>query len=652
MKFQNYSIGNKLSLISLTLVILVAAITAVSFNSYNRIGLTFQNMKGNSVPDLISIFETKNDCRRSFASVQQFIATGDGNNISAFKRNLTDLELWLSRYGKPDKDCAAYKSDIKKVLLTYKTDIETAGNDIFAEYKKRENLIEELYLINESLENIFHNKIETVEGKHNEELENAIIEAKNIYAGTIALIAEENHGADNLRKKKIQEQIEHAKTNLKTYSNIALPAEFGDIESTIQKLLENSAKITELTRRILTKSKLLQQYEADVINTVTAAIVYENKELYLRTESIADLIATSKIILLILSVIFTAFALSISSYFSKRIISSISSLVESTKIMAKGNLSHRTQKSSNDEIGLLADSFNKMAEELEKQTAWVDNLNKEMVERRKAEEMLKEANQQLAASNHELMTLTQKLEETNRELKDFVYIASHDLREPLRKITSFGSILKESLEDKLTGDDKENMKYMIDGADRMTKMIEGLLAYSRVGSKEVPFEEVDLNEIVEQLKQLELSKLLEETNATLEVPEPLPKIQANATQIRQLLQNLVGNGIKYRTKDVKPHIIIRAKYIDNGEIRVEVQDNGIGIEEKYFEDIFKMFRRLHSRQEFEGTGIGLSICKKIVEKHNGKIGVESKPGNGATFWFSLPAKNVIENEQLVSIAQG
>jgi light-regulated signal transduction histidine kinase (bacteriophytochrome) len=266
--------------------------------------------------------------------------------------------------------------------------------------------------------------------------------------------------------------------------------------------------------------------------------------------------------------------------------------------------------------------------------------------------MLKEANQQLAASNHELMTLAQKLEETNRELKDFVYIASHDLREPLRKITSFGSILKESLEDKLTGDDKENMKYMIDGADRMTKMIEGLLAYSRVGSKEVQFEEVDLNEIVEQLKQLELSKLLEETNATLEVPEPLPKIQANTTQIRQLLQNLVGNGIKYRAKDVKPHIIIRAKHTDNGEIRVEVQDNGIGIEEKYFEDIFKMFRRLHSRSEFEGTGIGLSICKKIVEKHNGKIGVESKPGNGATFWFSLPAKNVVENEQLVSIAQG
>ncbi len=652
MKFKNYSIGNKLSLISLTLVILVTAITAVSFNSYNRIGLTFQDVKGNSVSDFISILEAKNVCGHSFASVQQFLATGDGNNISAFKRNLTDLELWLSRYGKANKDFAARESDIKKILLTYKTNIETAGNDIFVKYKERENLIKELAQTDKTIENIFHNKIEKVEEKQNEELENAIIEAKNIYAGTIALITEENHGDDNLRKKKIQEQIEHAQTNLKAYSNIVLPAEFGDIESTIQKLLENSAKITELTRQILTENKLLQQYKTDVINTFTQAIVLENDELSHRTESIADLIATSKIILLILSVIFTTFALSISSYFSKKIISSISSLVESTKIMAKGNLSHRTQKSSNDEIGALADSFNEMAEELEKQTAWVNNLNEEMVERRKTEEMLKEANQQLAASNHELMTLTQKLEETNRELKDFVYIASHDLREPLRKITSFGSILKESLEDKLTGDDKENMKYMIDGANRMTKMIEGLLAYSRVSSKEVPLEEVDLNEIIEQLRQIELSKLLEETNATLEVPEPLPKIQANATQIRQLLQNLVSNGIKYHAKDVKPHIIIRAKHIDNGEIRVEVQDNGIGIEEKYFEDIFKMFRRLHSRTEFEGTGIGLSICKKIVEKHNGKIGVESKPGNGATFWFSLPAKNVVENEQLVSSAQG
>ncbi len=226
-----------------------------------------------------------------------------------------------------------------------------------------------------------------------------------------------------------------------------------------------------------------------------------------------------------------------------------------------------------------------------------------------------------------------------------MYIASHDLREPLRKITSFGSILKESLENKLSTDDKENLKYMIDGADRMTKMIEGLLTYSRISSREAPPELADLNEIVEQLKQIELAKLIEETNTIIEIPQPLPKIVANSAQIRQLLQNLVGNGIKYHSKEVSPHITIRAIETDKDEIRIEVQDNGIGIEDKYFDDIFKMFRRLHSRREYEGTGIGLSICKKIVERHNGKIGVISKPGEGSTFWFSLPVKSNLKNEQ-------
>jgi PAS domain S-box-containing protein len=251
----------------------------------------------------------------------------------------------------------------------------------------------------------------------------------------------------------------------------------------------------------------------------------------------------------------------------------------------------------------------------------------------------KEAEQKLQALNRDLIATAKKLEESNRQLKDFVYIASHDLREPLRKISSFGGLLQNSLGGSLAKDDLENLNFMIDGAKRMSQMIEGLLAYSRINTQEVPFEVVDLNEIVEQLQQLELAEALEETGGTIEIPQLLPKVQSNPIQIRQLLQNIIVNGIKYRRDQVRPQMVIRAKQIDNDKVRIEVQDNGIGIKPEYHNDIFTMFRRLHSRRKYDGTGIGLAVCKKIVEKHKGQIGVESKYGEGSTFWFTLSVAN-------------
>ena len=250
------------------------------------------------------------------------------------------------------------------------------------------------------------------------------------------------------------------------------------------------------------------------------------------------------------------------------------------------------------------------------------------VERKQTEEALKNLNRDLTIA-------AEKLEESNRELKNFVYIASHDLKEPLRKVSSFGGLLKESFKGKLNEDDQENLDFMIDGANRMSQMIEGLLVYSKVSTKGVPFELVDLNEVVEQLKGMEVAVLLEETGGTVEVPERLPKVEADPVQMRQLLQNLIVNGIKYRREGVKPRIVIGAKPADNGQVKIEVQDNGIGIKQEYYDDVFSMFRRLYSRQKYEGTGIGLAVCKKIVSRHGGQIGVESKPGEGSTFWFIL-----------------
>jgi PAS domain S-box-containing protein len=236
----------------------------------------------------------------------------------------------------------------------------------------------------------------------------------------------------------------------------------------------------------------------------------------------------------------------------------------------------------------------------------------------------------------EIRKINQKLEEANKELQDFVYIASHDLREPLRKISSFGTLLQDSLKGKLDEDQQENFEFMIDGARRMQDMIDALLTYCRLTTKTKPPEWVDLNKVIENLKKLELATMLDETRGVIHVPKPLPSVQADPSQMHQLFQNLIGNGLKFHKEEIPPEIIIHAHEVENNMIRIEVEDNGIGIDEKYHGQLFTMFKRLHSREQYEGTGIGLASCKKIVERHGGNIGMKSTLGTGSIFWFTLP----------------
>ncbi|MFA5292004.1 MAG: PAS domain S-box protein [Phycisphaerae bacterium] len=246
----------------------------------------------------------------------------------------------------------------------------------------------------------------------------------------------------------------------------------------------------------------------------------------------------------------------------------------------------------------------------------------DITERKEAEKKLKQLND--------------NLEDTNEEMKNFVFIASHDLREPLRKISSFGSMLQKSLEGKLDADNAENLHFMIEGAQRMNSMIEGLLAYSRVSTKTHTPQVVDLNKIVQQLRQIELSVLLQEKKVVIDIPKPLPNVKVDPVQISQLMQNLIANGIKYQKKDNIPRITITSKSAVDGMVKIEIKDNGIGIKPEYQQSVFVMFRRLHSNNEYEGTGIGLSVCRKIVERHGGQIGIESEENKGSTFWFTIP----------------
>jgi len=231
--------------------------------------------------------------------------------------------------------------------------------------------------------------------------------------------------------------------------------------------------------------------------------------------------------------------------------------------------------------------------------------------------------------------LLQKVVELNRsneELGEFAYAASHDLQEPLRMVASYTQLLSRRYKGKLDSDADEFIAFAVDGASRMQRLIQDLLAYSRVGTKVKNLLDTSSEEALQQAL-VNLRGAIEESGA-LVTHDPLPTVRADEMQLIQLFQNLVGNAIKYQSPGVPQVQISAAK---NGEKKwlFSVQDNGLGIDPQYFEKIFGMFQRLHKRQAFAGTGIGLAICKKIVERHGGSISVESQPGQGSTFRFTL-----------------
>ena len=234
-----------------------------------------------------------------------------------------------------------------------------------------------------------------------------------------------------------------------------------------------------------------------------------------------------------------------------------------------------------------------------------------------------------------------KLQQSNQELQEFAYIASHDLQEPLRKISAFGERLKVKYDTLIDDQGRDYLERMLNASVRMQALITDLLAYSRVTTQVELYSAVDLSKIVDEvLSDLEI--LIEKISAKIEI-SPLPVIDADPTQMRQLFQNLIANALKFHKPNEPPVVKIFALKKQKDEYcSIVVEDNGIGIEEKYYDRIFGVFQRLHGKDEYEGSGIGLAVCKKIVERHGGTIKVESKLGKGTKFIISLYIKEINE----------
>lgn len=276
--------------------------------------------------------------------------------------------------------------------------------------------------------------------------------------------------------------------------------------------------------------------------------------------------------------------------------------------------------------------------DVEGQCVGLVGVSSDISERKEAEERLRLAAEQLRRSN--------------LELQEFASVASHDLQEPLRKIQAFGDRLKIRCSAALGESGRDYLERMQDAARRMQILLHDLLTLSRITSKAQPFEPVDLRKVVEDVVST-LEVRIEQTDGQVEIGF-LPVIDADPAQMRQLLQNLISNALKFHAKGTKPEVIISAKLLNNAEslagampgeelCQIMVRDNGIGFDERYLERIFQVFQRLHSRSEYEGTGIGLAVCRKIADRHGGMISAKSAEGEGATFIVTLPVKQRISD---------
>jgi PAS domain S-box-containing protein len=285
---------------------------------------------------------------------------------------------------------------------------------------------------------------------------------------------------------------------------------------------------------------------------------------------------------------------------------------------------------------------------------WVGTVTDIDDQRRDAErlrDMNEELERRVAERTLELSNTNSELERSNRELQEFASVASHDLQEPLRKIQAFGDRLRTRSREELGEQGRDYLDRMQASAVRMSTLINDLLSFSRVTTKAQPFAIVDLNEVSREVLS-DLEARIAQTGGSVEIG-PLPTLEADPLQMRQLIQNLIGNALKFRKLDTPPSVRVTAETVPstNGDAAgpesylLRFEDNGIGFDEKYLDRIFNVFQRLHGRGEYEGTGMGLAICRKIVERHGGQITARSTPGEGATFLVTLPASHDSEKDE-------
>jgi len=364
--------------------------------------------------------------------------------------------------------------------------------------------------------------------------------------------------------------------------------------------------------------KVLAIWRYLVFSNLGMVVKMDTSEIFASANRLKNaLVVTSSALLVVVVVMAVLIARSVSG--------PIKELTRVSGIITGGDLSERAAIATGDEIGELASSFNKMTDSFVKARSELEDERVNLEDQKKL------------------------LEKANKELDSFVYTASHDLRAPLRAISSFSGFLEEDYKDKLGKEGKEQLGEIRKGVNRMTKLIDDLLELSRISRIKNPYERVKMNELVASV--VERVKFdIDKNKVDLRIQENMPTVSCDGIKMAEVFLNLINNAIKFSSKNKKEDPKIEIGCDTKEEFyEFRVKDNGIGIDPKYHDEIFGIFRRLQTASEYEGTGAGLSIVKRIVEDHGGKVWVKSKPGEGAAFYFTLPTGVVKKKKKVVKV---
>ncbi|MFK8027330.1 MAG: ATP-binding protein [Gammaproteobacteria bacterium] len=643
-------VGRKL-ILSIGIILFFTVLSVyVSTIAIKKIEESQENLSNNSIPALSEVGHLS---RVAVNIIQQSQSMSMATSIDILNQQMDDTFLLIES------------------LLGYLIEIESYGlsDELVSEMEEmleelRKNVIEMYSLVSEKIENeiiikneieIMRNSIETIEGKvslmkinadykflekinefelYNSESISAYLKNElsdiDLISSVIMRAGELrkdlnaiNQSATNESVLLIQHAFNHSLRKIVRSIVQNKDIEFDqDVKSNIATLIEygqDSPDVFDERKNIISISGRLDMIsQENIIYTqkLNTAVISLANEVRFNAESASiklhDTIVTSRSLLYVITFIalITSFLVSW-GFIYKRIVVKLAELSLVTKKLSNNNFDFEIDVQGNDELSDIAVAL----------------------------ESLREHSIKRISMNEALQKKSLKLKQSNEDLSQFAYIASHDLQEPLRMVGSYVQLLERKYENQFDDDAKTYINFAVDGCVRMKNLIEGLLEYSRVESSNEEFSEIDCNIIMEEIIQ-DLSVSIRESNADI-IIDQLPNVYAVPSQLKMVFSNFINNALKY-CEDENPRVEIRAAIV-NDKIRFSISDNGIGIKPQYQKKIFIIFKRLHSRAEYSGTGIGLSICKKIIERHGGEVSLESAYGVGTTFFFTLPDRHSSSN---------
>lgn len=581
------------------------------------------------IPAVHSISKIEKDVAQSWRLSGKYILTGDDaykNSYyalrDAIEKELKDYEVH-ARLRARDKFLEAIVEADEGIVKNIKSDM-----DVFNDREKGHKDIESMKsdLQKKIMELYDKNNLLIKEARGSEEIFSRVVASRWILSRLNSEVSDAerlvmNYLLDQEKEYKgfYSELYFNMKKHINAYRNSTVSdkdaALIADIESGLDRFNSSILSVMDSHDRIIRErgwdlikleDELKLSLQKEVDNELTQI---EKNKIDIRNK----IAAINTLIFLIMAAV-AFIAGFVIFYATKSITSPIQELHKGAELIGHGNLDYRLKIKTGDEIEELAEGFNRMAAELK--SLYTDLENK-----------VKERTSQLAEAN-------EALGRTNKELDDFTYIVSHDLKEPLRGVKAFTKLLVEDYSGKLDNEGKEYLKTISDSSARMTRLIEDLLNLSRIGRIKNIEPGIDLNELLSDVRK-NLVYALDEKKVELTVKPDFPKVACDRIRISEVFSNLVSNAIKYTKKGERP--VIEIGWADKKDLyEFYVKDNGIGIEKQYYDRIFQIFQRLHAKGEYEGTGAGLTIVKKIVENHGGRIWVESEVGAGSTFYFTLP----------------